>query len=117
MKYIITEIQLGKINNMFKGIPYGAIIEYIKINYNPYDVDVKFPDGIFGNDSLLIIFKFKSIDDSFGGSIKKLENEIRKDILSFFNIKTSGVRIGKDGTILISPYYVEPLSVSVQLIK
>ena len=32
MKYIITEEQFEKISNTFKGIPYRAIIEYIKMN-------------------------------------------------------------------------------------
>jgi hypothetical protein len=124
MKFIITESQFEKINNTFKGIPYRSIIEYIKINYNPDNVVVKFPDS--DKEGLLIIFKFNSIDKSYitnpnafdldHNKRKNLEKVIRYDILNFFGVKTSGLRVIGNGnmSLLIAPYEYHDLTILVQ---
>ena len=124
MKYIITEEQFEKISNTFKGIPYRAIIEYIKMHYSPDNVVVKFPDS--DKEGLLIIFKFNSIDKSYitnpnafdldYNKRKNLEKIIRKDILTFFDVKTTGLRVIGDENMsfLIAPYEYHDLTVLVQ---
>jgi uncharacterized protein YprB with RNaseH-like and TPR domain len=122
MKFIITEDQFNKITKTFKGIPYKSIIKYIKSNYHPDDVVVKFPDS--DKEGLLIIFKFNNIDVSYitnrhafsleEHKMKNLEIDIRKDILTFFGIKTTGLTI-VDGPLKVSaPFKYEDLTVLVR---
>lgn len=99
-------------------IPIKSIVSYIKQVYKPNDIDVMLEEKEDDSPDVYISLLFGHIGDEYlknpnasdilANKEKHLERAIRKDIESFFSVKTSGLSL--DG---FAPYVHHKLTIDV----
>lgn len=99
-------------------IPIKSIVSYIKQVYKPNDIDVMLKEKEDDSPDVYISILFDHIGDEYlknpnasdklANKEKHLERTIRKDIESFFSVKTSGLSL--DG---FAPYVHHKLTIDV----
>ena len=118
MKYLITESQFDNVVSKYLDNQVKVVVKLINVLYKPINIEVDYIDDN-GFPKILINVYFEEIDDSYitnpnHGNKKylkerNLELKLRRDILGFLGIKTSGL----DPNTGFSPYKKEDITINV----